>query len=63
MPHYRQKESYDFNTIVKIIFDAGIMAGTGCEYDDFHIQDARFYIMENEERKFVIPPEYKNSKE
>ena len=30
IPHYRQKESYDFNTIVKIIFDAGIMAGTGC---------------------------------
>ena len=56
-------EPFDVLTILKVLFDAEIMTGIGCEYGGLLIQDARFYIVENEERKFVIPPEYRDSKE
>jgi hypothetical protein len=52
----------DFNTIVKVMFDAGIQTGIGCEYSYYYIQDERFYIENNGEYKFVIPIEYRDNK-
>jgi len=56
IPRSSQKEPYDFYTIVKVLFDAGIKSGIGCEYSFFYIQDSRFY----NKRKFFIPPEYRD---
>jgi len=68
------KDSSHFLTIVKVLFDAGIRIGE-CDVGFFiegntagfsadRIQDLRFYIFGNEidEVKFVIPPEYRDSK-
>jgi hypothetical protein len=54
-----QREPYNFNTIVKVMFDAGIQTGIDSEWSYYYIQDPRFY----KEGKFVIPPEYRDSKE
>jgi hypothetical protein len=59
IPPTSQNEPYDFKTIVKVIFDAGIQAGIGSQWSYYYIQDSRFY----KEGKFVIPPEYRDSKE
>jgi hypothetical protein len=66
-------KSDDFPTIVKVMFEAGIRTGIGCIWSEYHIQDSRFYkkyedgkVIEYvypEVAKFVIPPEYRDSKE
>jgi len=56
-------EPSDFYTIVKVMFDAEIVTGIDCEYEVFQIRDSRFYIRDNEKEKFIIPPEYRDSKE
>ncbi len=48
---------YDFGTIVKIMFDAGIQTGIGCLYSNYQIKDERFYG----EKGFTIPPEFRDS--
>jgi hypothetical protein len=63
----------DFYTIVKVMFDSGIRTGIGSEWSNYHIQDSRFYkkyedgkVIEYvypERARFVIPPEYRDSKE
>jgi hypothetical protein len=53
----------DYFTIVKIIFDAGIQAGIGSEWSNYYIQDSRFYNKYEDKVKFIIPPEYRDSKE
>lgn len=59
IPPSSQNEPYDFGTIIKVMFDAGIQTGIGSEYSFTYIQDRRFY----KDGKFVIPPEYRDSKE
>ena len=54
-------EPSDYETIVKVMFDAGIQTAIDCEWSGFYIQDKRFYVWNNEEWKFIIPPEYRDS--
>jgi len=49
----------DLSTIIKVLFDAGIKIGFGCEYFVFEIQDPRFY---NKNGELVIPLEYRDNK-
>jgi len=60
-PQYKPS---DFNTIVKVMFDAGIKTGIGCEWSYYEIQDKRFYVWNKEDDKanLIIPPEYRDSK-
>jgi len=68
LKNYTNPDS-SFYTIVKVLFDAGIRIGMSENppfiYFTYRIQDSRFYIVGNEvdEVKFIIPPEYRDSKE
>ena len=44
----------DFRTVVKVMFDAGIKTGIGCEYSDYGIHDMRFLC----DTGFYIPQDF-----